>query len=581
MSAAGPELIILTSTGKIGDKSGGWACVEGLSIMMTPEPLTPREALLLEQIALLREQVRLLTEKLDLLERHNAALEQHNAVLRLKVDAMARKLFGRSSEKLDPAQLQMVFDSLKDEPDDVSKKDPASGSAACDSEAEATAAAAPAGNGKRRKRTLEQIIAGLPVSEVIIDPPEVKAEPEAWQCIGAEETRLIDYTPGRFSCQKLVRRKYVSKEERHLPPVTAPLHTLQDRCIATPRLLAHTLTQRFELHLPYYRIEQMYARQGVPLSRQTLCGWAGMCAEACGLIMAAIRRDIFADGHVQVDETPVKYQDPERQGVCGTGYLWVAHNPVRNISLFEWRTGRGAACLEDIVPKDFQGILQCDGYSAYEAFARSAPRAGHVLLAGCMAHARRKFFEAKAEGEDPQWVLGQIQRLYQIEALLREARAGPAEVRQTRQQQSTLIMEQIKARLDQLLASRKHRPRSLTGEAISYALNQWAKLCVFLQDGRVQIDNNLVENTIRPSAIGKKNWLFMGDAQSGSRAAAFYTLIGNCHRAGIDATAYLTDLFKRLPTVTNRTVNRLTPHAWAAEQAAMRQAVAQSVVVPL
>ena len=419
------------------------------------------------------------------------------------------------------------------------------------------------------------------MSEVIIDPPEVKAEPEAWSCIGAEETRLIDYTPGKFSCQKLVRRKYVSKEARHLPPVTAPLHTLQDRCIATPRLLAHTLTQRFELHLPYYRIEQMYARQGVPLSRQTLSGWSGMCANACGLIIEAIKRDVFADGYVQVDETPVKYQDPERQGVCGTGYLWVAHNPVRNVSLFAWRTGRGAACLEDIVPKDFQGIIQCDGYSAYEAFARSAPRAGHVLLAGCMAHARRKFFEAKAEGEDPQWVLGQIQRLYQIEARLREARAGPAEVRQTRQQQSALIMEQTKARLDQLQATRKHRPRSLTGEAISYALNQWAKLCVFLRDGRVHIDNNLVENTIRPSAIGKKNWLFMGDAQSGSRAATFYTLIANCHRAGINATAYLTDLFKRLPVETNKTVQRLTPHAWAAEQLAMRQALAQSAVTPL
>lgn len=232
MSEAGPDLIILTSTGKIGDKSIGWACVEGRSIMMTPETLTPREAMLLEQIALLREQVRLLTEKLDLLERHNAALEQHNAVLRLKVDAMARKLFGRSSEKLDPAQLQMVFDALREEEDGTAKKAPASDCAACGSEAEAEAAAAP--GAKRRKRTLEEVIAGLPTSEMIIDPPEVTARPEAWQCIGAEETRLIDYTPGKFSCQKLVRRKYVSKEERHLPPVTAPLCT-PCRTAASPR----------------------------------------------------------------------------------------------------------------------------------------------------------------------------------------------------------------------------------------------------------------------------------------------------------------------------------------------------------
>ena len=539
---------------------------------MTPD--TPNLALLREHNAQLRAEVEALKEQLE-------QLKQHNHVLRLKVDAMARKLFGKSSEKLDPAQLQMVFEALQNEPPDAPKKSDASDSAVCDSEADQAATPTPEGTGKRKKRTLEQIIARLPVSEVIIDPPEVKAEPEAWQCIGAEETRLIDYIPGKFACQKLVRRKYVRKEARHLPPITAPLLTLQGRCIATPRLLAHTLTQRFELHLPYYRIESMYARQGVPLSRQTLCGWAGMCADASGLIVEAIKRDVFADGYVQADETPVKYQDPERKGVCGTGYLWVVHNPVRNVSLFAWRTGRGAACLESIVPRDFNGVIQCDGYSAYEAFAKSASRTGTVQLAGCLAHARRKFFEAQAEGDDARWVLAQMQQLYQIEARLRQARAGPGEVHSTRQQHSVPIMERIRSRIDHLQASRKHLPRSLTGEAISYALNQWAKLSVYLRDGRVQIDNNLVENTIRPSAIGKKNWLFMGDAQTGSRAATFYTLIDNCHRAGIDAAAYLTDIFKRLPTETNKTVHRLTPQAWVTEQAAVRQALAQSVVVPM
>ena len=142
-------------------------------------------------------------------------------------------------------------------------------------------------------------------------------------------------------------------------------------------------------------------------------------------------------------------------------------------------------------------------------------------------------------------------------------------------------MECIKTKLDHLHASRKHLPRSLTGEAIAYALNQWDKLCVFLSDGRVQIDNNLIENAIRPSAIGKKNWLFMGDAQTGDRAATFYTLIANCHREGIAATAYLTDIFTRLPTETNHTVHRLTPKAWAAEQQAKRHALAQAVVAPM
>lgn len=547
--------------------------------MMTPE--TPREVLL-EQIALLQDQVRLLNERIELLSQHNALLEQDKHMLQLKVDAMARKLFGKSSEKLDPAQLQMVFEALQQE-DGAAKKAPASDSAACGSEAEAAAAATTNANtpGKRKRRTLEEVIEGLPVTEVIVDPEEVKADPEAWACIGAEETKLIDYTPGKFSCQKILRRKYVRKDARHLPPVTPPLLTLQERCIATPRLLAHTLTQRFELHLPYYRVEQMYARAGVPISRQTLCGWSGMCADAVSLIMAATKREVFADGYVQCDETPVKYQDPQREGVCGTGYLWVFYNPVRNLSYFAWRTGRGAACLEDIVPPEFTGIIQCDGFQAYDAFAKSPARAGKIELAGCLAHARRKFFEARAEGEDPQWVLAQMQQLYRIEAQLREARAGPQEVQSTRAEHSAPILARIKARLEELQATHKHRPRSLTGEAITYALNQWAKLCVFLRDGRVQIDNNLTENAIRPSAIGKKNWLFIGDAQSGDRAATFYTLIDHCHRQGIDATAYLTDIFTRLPRETNQTVHRLTPKAWAVEQASLRQAVAQTCVAAL
>jgi hypothetical protein len=377
-----------------------------------------------------------------------------------------------------------------------------------------------------------------------------------------------------------VRRKWVRRDARHLPPLTAPLRTLQERCIATPRLLAHTLTSRFEQHLPYYRIEQMYERLGVPIPRQTLCGWSGMAAEAVQLIMAAIKREVFADGYVQIDETPVKYQDPEREGTCGTGYLWVCHNPARQVSVMAWHTGRGTACLQQIVPQEFQGLIQCDGYGVYETFASSKERQGAITLAGCLAHVRRKFFEAKAEGEDPQWVLGQMQQLYHIEARLREARAGPQEVLQARQQHSAPIMERLAQRLEELHRSSKHRPRSLTGEAIRYARNQWNKLEVFLRDGRVQVDNNLVENAIRPSAIGKKNWLFMGDAAAGDRAATFYTLIGNCHREGINATEYLTDIFQRLPNQTNQTVHRLTPKAWAAA-AARHKAVAQAAALPV
>ncbi len=536
--------------------------------MLTCEP-TAREVLLEGQVASLTEDLRQLREE-------NERLQQEKKVLRLKIDALARKLFGRSSEKLNPDQLQLLFDTLAQEALTAgappAAEEPADAAPGPDT---TPAALGPPPPPARKKRSLAELIANLPSTTIVLTPAEVAADPAAWRATGAsEETKLLDYTPGHFSVQIILRPKYAPVDHPFQAPITAPLHLLQARNIATPRLLANTLVLRFEQHLPYYRIEQIYARAGVPLSRQTLCGWTGMAATASAIILAATKEEVFADGYVQADETPVKYQDPTRKGVCGTGYFWVFYNPMRNLCYFAWRTGRGADCLEKIVPADYQGLIQCDGWKSYNRFVKDRAEKGHsITLAGCMAHARRYFFNAKAEGEDATWVLLQMQKLYQIETRLRESRAGPDTIRSERQTHSLPILHQIKIRLDDLVARRKHLPQSLTGEALSYTLGQWDKLLVFLSDGRVQIDNNLVENTIRPSAIGKKNWLFMGDPKSGERAAHFYTLIGNCRRAGIDAQSYLTDLFTRLPdpAQTTGTLQSLTPHGWDKERKRARE----------
>jgi transposase len=536
--------------------------------MPTCEP-TAREVLLAGQVASLTEDLRKLQEEVE-------RLQQEKRVLRLKIDALSRKLFGRSSEKLNPEQLQLVFDTLAQEAAAAATTLPAEESAAGDPGPDTSPAApGPPAPPVRKKRSLAELIENLPSTTIVLTPPEIEANPEAWRATGTSEvTKLLDYTPGHFSVQIILRPKYVPVDNPFAAPITAPLDLLQARCIATPRLLANTLVLRFEQHLPYCRIEQLYARVGVPLSRQTLCGWAGMAANASSIILAATKEEVFADNYVQADETPVKYQDPTRKGVCGTGYFWVFYNPVRNLCYFAWRTGRGADSLGSLVPADYRGIIQCDGWKAYNRFIKERAAKGHAIqLAGCMAHARRCFFNAKAEGEDAAWVLLQMQKLYQIEARLRDSRAGPDTIRSERQTHSLPILQQIKTRRDDLAARRKHLPQSLTGEAITYTLGQWDKLLVFLQDGRVQIDNNLVENTIRPSAIGKKNWLFMGDPKSGERAALFYTLIGNCHRAGIDAQSYLTDLFTRLadPAQTTKTLRNLTPQGWAADRKTARE----------
>lgn len=501
-----------------------------------------------------------LSKQLRQSREENDALRLENQLLRQKLDALARRIFGKSSEKLNAAQLELLLDGMEE-------------IAAVNATTAPPPPQSPQVRARQERELAPRLPEHLPIKEIIIEPQEVRACPEAWRCIGEEVTEQLDYIPGSFRRLRLIRRKYVHREQRHLPPIIAPLSpTLQERCLASPSLLAHAFVSRYRDHLPWYRLQGIYAGLGVEIPRQNLCNWAGMAAQASGLVLKEIGRSVFEDGCVQIDETPVEYLVPGN-GQTKIGYLWAVNNPQRSQVLFVWHTSRAAACLESIVPRDFEGVIQCDGYSAYDSFAASAERAGKIALAGCWAHVRRGFFEAREHTPDAAWVLTQIQGLYHIEEQLREARAGPEERKSTRQKQSRPLIEAIHQQLLRLDRSHAHRPQSLMGQAMRYALGQWESLLLFLEDGRIEIDNNLCENEIRPSAIGKKNWLFIGDAKAGDRAAVFYTLIGNCRRLQIDPQAYLQDLFTRLPTMTNHQVAEITPAAWAKNRALQTQSM--------
>jgi transposase len=271
----------------------------------------------------------------------------------------------------------------------------------------------------------------------------------------------------------------------------------------------------------------------------------------------------MACGYVQVDETPINYLDPGN-GKTRQGYLWTGSRPGGDV-FFRWETSRAAVCLENIVPVNFTGTIQCDGYAAYRSFATD--RKGAVALAGCWAHVRRKFFEAlESSPRTAAWIMRQLQHLYLIESRLREIKAGPRLRQAVRAHQSQPLVERIKRALLLLKSSGWHLPQSPLATAMDYALGQWTSLQVFLKDGRVEIDNNLVENAIRPTAIGKKNWLFIGEANAGERGAILYTVIESCRRRGIDPYAYLRDVLSRLPHLTNRQIPEVTPAAWSKVQ---------------
>lgn len=496
------------------------------------------------------------------LEQQNARLEQENALLRQKVDLLVRRIFGQSSEKLDSAQLELLLGMAAAE----------SGKAAASPAllAEALPPSSPAPSPRRRRRE-PRWPDDLPVVETVLDPPQVQAHPETWRCIGVEVSDQLDLVPGYFQVQRLIRRRYVSRTRADEPPVIAPLPAkLQERGLPTPALLAHVLTGKYADHLPLYRQEQIYrTRYGVDLPRQTLANWVGMAADWLRPIYQEICMEVRRAGYMQIDETPVEYLVPGH-GQTKHGYLWTCSQPGGE-AFFHWETSRAARCLENIIPVDFSGTVQSDGYAAYGAFARR--HGGEITLAGCWAHARRGFREAlDSAPQHAAFLLKQIQLLYAIERRLREERAGPQLREAVRASESRMIHARIHRVLGMLKLKKRHWPQSAMGKAIDYALGQWRQLSVYLRDGRIEIDNNLVENTIRPTAVGKKNWLFIGAAEAGPRGAILYTIIESCRRHGLDVARYLTEVLTALPTMTNWQVKDWTPAAWAKARCAARQA---------
>ena len=504
--------------------------------------MTPREAQLSEQLQQCQEAL--------------ASAQREIGLLRQKLDALARRLFGVSSEALNPAQLQLLLQLPElaaapvenpPAPSVVKERQPA------------------------RKPRAPRLPEHLPVIEEVIEPEPVKQKPEDWRCIGQEVSEQLDYEPARFLCRRTIRKKYVHRTGVDAVPVLAPLpERLLDRSLPAAGLLAHILVSKYCDHLPLYRQEQIYAqRHQVQLPRQTLARWVALAADWLKPIYEQIRTGVMAGGYVQMDETPIDYLEPGN-GTTKQGYLWTSCRPGGDV-FFHWATSRAAACLQEVVPLDFTGTLQCDGYAAYRTFAHQHQQP--IVLAGCWAHVRRKFYEARESAPRlAGWLLNQIQHLYRIEAQLREHRAGPALRAAVRASQSRFIVKRIERVLIKLKAGGRQLPQSPLGTALDYALGLWPALEVYLADGRVEIDNNLVENAIRPTALGKKNWLFVGEAQAGERSAIIYTVIECCRRRGLNPFAYLKDVFSRLPNMTNRQIPDVTPAVWQKNQKQLQPA---------
>ena len=469
-------------------------------------------------------------------------LEERVAVLLQQIAWFKRKLFGGGqSEKLtavDAAQLQLALAELAELTAPAAKTETIS-----------YERAKPA---PQKRPVPAETFARLPVKEtIVIEPAEVLAEPAAFEQIGEERTFEVDVVPPALFKREFVRRKYRRKEDRSLPPViaSAPARPVPGG-YASAGLLAWIAISKYQDHLPLYRLEQMSKRWGAPLSRQTMVDWIRITAEWCEPIYKRMLAELRAGRYLQADETPVRYNDPDEPGTGSfQGYLWVLSRPGGDV-VFDWKVSRRHAELTTLLTDDYCGLLQSDGYEAYAAYARTHPG---VTWLGCWAHARRGFFEAQSE--NPRCAtafLRLIARMYRRERAWDERKLSAEE--RTKQRNAPDGLARTMNALQRLAKWMQARvlPKSLLGRACSYLLNQWAPLSAHLHHGESRLDNNLIENAIRPSCIGKKNWLFIGHPDAGQRSAILYSIVVSCQRRGKDPLAYLRDILSLLPRMSNR-----------------------------
>jgi transposase len=377
--------------------------------------------------------------------------------------------------------------------------------------------------------------------------------------IGCEKSERFEYIPAKIIRHEILRPKLAcpcGESGVSIAPLP-PMVIAQGQPGAS--LVAHVILTKYDDHIPLYRQEQQFARLGVSFPRQRLCDWVEKGAEWLSAIVREMKRDLLSGDYLQVDETPVKVMDPEVKGKCATGYLWVAGRPGGDV-IFEFHRERSKECALALLG-GFEGYLQRDGYSAYGALVKERPT---VLPVGCWSHARRKFVEAvELESGEALAVVNELRQLYLIERHARDECLLAEQRGQLREELARPILEALRPRLEEW--REKCLPQSPLGKAIRYTLTEWPALMRYLENGRLEIDNNLTENAIRPSAVGKKNWLFIGHPEAGWRSAVIYSVIVSCRRRGIDPWTYLRDVLGRLPAMTHQQVSAIVPARWRAQ----------------
>lgn len=403
----------------------------------------------------------------------------------------------------------------------------------------------------KAKRT--ELPAHLKREEEIIEPEGL---PEGAKKIGESVTEILEYIPQNLFVRKIIRPKYItSQNDEETKIVTAKLPKQPiPKSYAGPSLLSHIIVSKFVDHLPFFRIAKILKRQKIDIAESTINDWFRKISLLTEPLYNLLKQEILEADYVQADETPMPVLTKDKPGATHKGYYWVYHNPVTKAVVFKYEKTRGREGPDKFL-SDFSGYLQTDGYAAYNNLKNSS----NIIQLACMAHARRKFEHAKDNDPDKaEYALKLFAKLYNIERDLRESQAGFDEIKKVRQDKSVPILTEFKQWLDENV--NYTTPKSAIGKAFSYTLSLWSRLIKYTEDGRFMIDNNLVENSIRPVALGRKNYLFAGSHKSAQNAAMIYSILASCKINEINPFDYFNKILTELPNCPKDNIKNLLPH---------------------
>ena len=462
----------------------------------------------------------------------NEQLQSKVILLQEQLNIALAKRYAASSEKISPDQIRL-FDEAEAE-------------ALTEAEAQETVTI-PAH--RRKKRGRKALPENLPRIDVVHELPESErrcAHDGRWLSeIDAVITEQLDIVPAKIQVIRHIRKKYACDCGQCIKTAPLPAQPIP-KSLAAPGLLAHITVSKYADALPLYRQEAILRRIGVDLPRATLANWMIRAGELVQPLINLMQDRLLDYDIIQMDETPVQVLREPGRPAQSKSYLWVQRGGPsdQRILLYDYDPSRSQAVPKRLL-EGFEGYLQTDGYDGYNAVVL----ANGLTRVGCMAHARRRFDEAvKAQGKDKRrgkaWRgLSLIQKLYRVE---KPARKFEPEARHAhRQRHARPILDEMRAWLDEVLP--QIPPRSATGKALYYLHEQWDTLVRYLEDGRLEIDNNRAENAIRPFVLGRKNWLFSDSVKGVKASANLYSLIETAKANGLEPYAYLRHLFTQLP----------------------------------